>query len=351
MLISELLKCALDVDAHQSTRRVVHGLSVVPDREFQWALHAGFGPLLYHFSKPYSDSLTAARRDALYGADLSSRVLYSTRLQVAAEVVAHADQGSIPVVLLKGISTATQLYPAGHMRRMTDIDILVPKECYEMLESGLLANGFRRGVGEFPSFMNHGVPLYHKELGVRLEIHRRLFPLTSDFNDCALFDPATLIANAVITPFVGSRALRLPSEHELIYAASVLFRDLSVDGIHPTFLPTLFDVAYLARRVETGNGWHDVSACIDNPYVGAATFSLLTFLTSLGIEGVPDSSSIGARQGLVGPLGLLAIHHMLARCLLGAREHWLLSAPIPVPGRYNLRRQVTKRFRRFGKRE
>jgi hypothetical protein len=347
MLVAELLKCTVETDAKVTAGRIAGAISAATDREFRWALEAGLGPLLHHYCGQHFNSLVTPRREVLLGATLGARVLHSARLLVAGELLAHAGSLAIPLVLLKGMSTAMQLYPEGHMRRMTDIDILIPPDCYQVFESLLIKNAFRRGPGQFPLSMNHGVPLYHCTLGVRVEIHRRLFSLSSDYCDCTLFDSAELIGRAVDAPGFDYPALRLPSEHELLYAASVLFKDLAVEGLHPTLLPTLFDVTYLAHRVRNSRRWQEISTRIDNAFVGTAAYCAIALLRRLGINTVPDTSGLGTENRLVGRVGLRAIQEMLSRCLIGGRT-WMLPVPIPVPGRYSLHRQLSKRFRRLG---
>ena len=49
--------------------------------------------------------------------------------------------------LLKGISISDQHYPIAHLRPMGDIDILIPADAYESVESALLHRGYARKPG------------------------------------------------------------------------------------------------------------------------------------------------------------------------------------------------------------
>ena len=148
-------------------------------RQFQWVLDGDLGPLLNRAALPYLGQLPPPWRAALQSADLTARVTHADRVETALEVVERCAERHIPAVLLKAISVGEQLYPAEHLRPMTDIDVLVPQEAYAGLEQTLLARGYARLEHLAVPGHHHGAPLRRPRLRTVVELHARLFPHAS----------------------------------------------------------------------------------------------------------------------------------------------------------------------------
>jgi hypothetical protein len=116
-------------------------------------------------------------------------------------------------------------------------------------------------------------------------------------------------------------------------------------GVHPGFLPSLLDGIYLLNRVGTRFDWPNMLALIDNELMLASLYVTLSYISRHKLCAIPREaiSYMGTQQRLVGHLQLFLIHMMLDWHLIGARR-WNLFVPLPVPGRYNLRNQLRKRF-------
>jgi len=111
-----------------SSDRTDLSLDHFSQRQIEWAIQNGLGPLLFRtIQGGINDSSTAAWR-SLKAADLTIRILMGTQLEAVGEII-EACRGRVPtLVLLKGMSIAEQFYPESHLRLMRDVDFLVPKK-------------------------------------------------------------------------------------------------------------------------------------------------------------------------------------------------------------------------------
>ena len=150
--------------------------------------------------------------------------------------------------------------------------------------------------------------------------------------------------------FTEDRVSRLSAELQLVYIAYSWMRDLTLDGIHPSFLATLFDAVYLLKRVDKALNWTDLLAWLESDMATASLYAMLAYLNRHGLARTPDPilSCLASRQNIVGPLQLRLIHQTLDRFLLAGRP-FVSVLPPPVPGRYSLRYQLRKRLRRFSR--
>jgi hypothetical protein len=94
--------------------------------EFAWLLEAGLGPLLRRILADVDIAVPAPWRDSLASADLTAQVLHAGRVETTFDVIDACAACDCQPLLLKGISTSHELWPAEHLRPMGDIDVLVP---------------------------------------------------------------------------------------------------------------------------------------------------------------------------------------------------------------------------------
>jgi len=348
VLALDLLKYAAQDEASSQACRVVAPLDEVDEREIQWIVEGGLGPLLYRATRDNVDRAPVTWRDALLSADLSAQVRHAGVIDTANEVIDLCRDIGTRVTLLKGISISDQYYPAAHLRPMGDIDILVPGDVRESVESALLLHDYRpRPDYEVVEGAHHGIPLCHPRTHVWVEIHTALFPETEDRYCGQLFKPAHVAAHSVDSTFHGRSVNRLSDELQLVYIAYSWMRDLTNHKIHPSFLASLFDAVYLLKASRATLDWNGLVdwLCGDMPV--ASLYVTLGYLARHGAtQPAPSTlSRLASRQSIVGPLQLRLIHTMLDRYLIGGRP-WQLVLPPPVPGRYSLRHQLRKRLGR-----
>jgi hypothetical protein len=319
----------------------------VDERQIRWALDAGLGALLYRATRHCLDGVPIAWRDVLLSADLAARVIYGNQVETANEIIEICRERGFHPTLLKGISISDQYYPAPHLRPMGDIDILIPADAYESIESALLRRGYARQPGYIVSKgAIHGVPLAHPERQTWVELHTALYDEIWPVPDA--FDIANVAAQRVASTFHGRRVYRLTDELQLLYIASSWAGDLAHYNveIHPSGVPPLLDVLYLLK--ESGKVL-DHSRLAVGPGSEMAIASLYVMLAYLARHGLGSESHrlsrvLASSQKLVGPVQLRVIHAVLDRYLIGGRP-WNLPVPLPVPGRYSVRRQLQKRLR------
>jgi hypothetical protein len=329
--------------AHQPVPAL--GPDAQAQRQFEWLMRGGLGPLLYHALGERAQPVPEPWRDALLAAELSARVRQAQQQETAAELIAACARLGVEPVLLKGISVSEQFYPAPHLRPMSDIDVLLPEALHERLVSALTGEGgFELTAFDDAPGMHHGAPLRHRARGTLVEVHRALFPRRSPLHACSLFSADAVLARAVPSSWQGRPVRRLPLDVQLAYIAASWFNDMVVFGFQPSFLPSLFDAAYLLRRQGAALDWGALRAGLDDDMARGCLYTLLTYLPRFGGVSAPQAFTgwLAGSQPVVGPLQLRLIHRMLDRHLLGARP-WTLPLPPPMPGRYSPTYQWHKR--------
>jgi hypothetical protein len=314
-------------------------------RQFQWALEGGLGPLLHRASRGFADALPPAWREALLGAELTARVRQGNLVDVALEIIEVCERLKVCVTLLKGISVSEELYPAEHLRPMSDVDILIPASAYAPVEAALLEGGYDRI--DYPAMEghHHGAPLRHRTRRTLVELHTALFPSDSPLCENSLFSLPGVSSRSVRSMYHGKPVMRLSPELQLVYIASSWFNDLTLCKVHPSFLASLFDAVYLLAASGRTLRWNEMFEWLDNEMAIASLYAMLTYLPRYGVDPLShaDLMPLASAQRLMGSLQLRAIHRMLDRHLIGARP-WPFELPPPVPGRYNIARQFRKRI-------
>ena len=297
-------------------------LDGVSDHQLHYVREAGLAPLLYRAVANSIGRLPAEMRDALLSADLTAQVRHGNLTDTAIDVIDACAGMKVPVTLLKGISISDQLYPLPHLRPMGDIDILVPEDAGEAVESTL------RGLGYLPLVNHildedsyHQVPLLHPAWGVWVEVHTGLFPERASLRRNRVFSPAHLASQSVVSTFHGRLVRRLSRELQLVYVASSWIRDLSIDQIHGSSVPPLLDAIYLLKASKRELDWAGLFSWLDNDMATASLYLMLAYLCKHGLAQSPHPvlSRLASRQNIVGGLEEKIIHGMVDRYLLGGR--------------------------------
>lgn len=314
------------------------------ERQFQWALRGGLGPLLHHAIRDDDSHLPAPWREALLSADLTARVRHADWVDTLLQVVDACERLQIEATLLKGISVSEQFYPEEHFRPMADVDVLIPEQALSRVESVLLDEGFIRV--EFPPIdgLHHGAPLRHAQRDTIVELHRSLFPNDSALCSGTVFNPAQVARRSVASTYHGRPVARLSPELQLVYIAASWFNDLTHHKVQPGFLATLFDAVYLLAAAGGTLDWSRLLQSLDNEMARASLYAMMSYLPRHGVQALPPAilARLDTTRRLVGPIQLKWIHEMLDRYLIGGRP-WDFVLPPPVPGRYSPGHQFEKR--------
>jgi hypothetical protein len=347
-LLIRLLRYAATDSLQDSATRAVCTLDGADDREIQWVLDAGLGALLYRATYDRVDRVPVTWREVLLSADLTARVRHGNLVDTANEVIQTCQEMQIRPTLLKGISISDQHYPIAHLRPMGDIDVLIPADAYESVESALLRRGYTRKPGfRVSKGARHGVPLAHPERDVWVELHTALFDEESLADN--VFSVSNVATQCVVSTFRGRRVYRLTDELQLLYIASCWIADLARYDIqiHPSCVPPLLDVLYLLKASGKVLDHSRLRVGVDGEMAMASLYVMLAYLARHGLD--PESHRLSrvlaSDQKIVGPLQLKVIHAALDRYLIGGR-FWNLPVPLPVPGRYSMLHQLRKRLRR-----
>src|SRR5438034_10204158 len=276
-LVHELLKYA---SAPRSSDGALEpSWDEIDDRQLRHTLHAGLGPLLYHATNERLEQMSPAWRDALKSADLTAQVRTGNLCDTAEEVIDVCQEIGVPVTLLKGISISDQHYPAPHFRPMGDIDILVSGVDARSVESAILRRGYSRMADfQLDEDSYHGVPLVHPERRVWVEVHTGLFPNSSRLRRNGLFGPSNIAAQSIASTYHGRPVSRLTSELQLVYIASYWIRDLSMHGIHPSYVIPLLDAVYLLKASRQTLDWAGLCGCLDNDMAFVALHIMLAYV-------------------------------------------------------------------------
>jgi hypothetical protein len=187
--------------------------------------------------------LDSAKADAEVG-----RTAALWEAEMARRALAPLD---VPVVLLKGTAFAASGLDAGRGRQIGDLDILVPRDRLDDVETALLAAGwewvkpdpyddfyYRRWMHELP-------PLIHRDRDRMIDVHHTILPLTARPTP----DADALIADSVLL----ENGLRILLPEDMIVHASA---HLLADGDLAGGLRNLWDIDCLMREFD-GPGFVD----------------------------------------------------------------------------------------------
>jgi len=365
LIVTKLLEYLASSEANRaSMTEAFPALHDADERELDWLMRAGLGPLLYRATGKGATA-PARWRGKLFAADLNAQLLSRKRIETATEIIDECLARGIPVTLLKGISVSEAYYPAPHLRPMLDVDLLVPADAYGDLENALLRRGFMHGA-EMLDTSKHGTPLHHPKLKVCVELHTALFEGHIPLRSGRSFGAEQVAAERVESSFHGRRVYRLSDALQLAYTACGWVRDQRTTT-RPRFLlqPILDMVCVVATRGEAID-WEKLVDAMEGQAARLSTFLGLGYLAHLCPGAVPSrvlqrlaaQSAVGQREAKVvnaildaqvlrGPLNLriIALDTMLGHgSFVGKllRVPWNLVFPPGEPGRYSARFHIDR---------
>ncbi len=176
------------------------------------------------------DELPEPHRDALLSARISASRLAQLARWELDRVYRVLKAADIPMIALKGVAYLLRAMPHARTRRLSDIDIMVPRNRISEAEEALVTAGWGTTVHDrydelYYRRWSHEIPplLYPGRL-LAVDVHHTLCPPVSRLRP----DPATFWANAEAT---GDDGLYLLSPVDTaLHTAVHLFFDSDFDG-------------------------------------------------------------------------------------------------------------------------
>jgi hypothetical protein len=211
------------------------------------ALRHGLGPLLYQRRRRMKDAWAMPPeterelRTSYMGATLEN----GAWLAEAGRAIGRMAAASVPVAALKGLHLAAAVYDEPALRKLGDVDLLVPAEQLETARSALIDAGYTPEDVDDPT-IHHLAPLI-KPRAAPIELHHDLCPDPNPFR----LDVEPLWERMVPISIAGQPALGLGPEDLLLH--------LCVHGTynHRWLLPlrNVFDIVMVVERNGAGLRW------------------------------------------------------------------------------------------------
>ncbi len=376
-MIHRLLKYAASGMPATGSASVMMKLETASAPAVAYVREAGLAPLLWRAIGAGVDQVPPPLRNSLLSADLTAQVRHGVTIEAAKQAVGVCNALAIAVTLLKGISISRQYYPAGHLRPMSDIDLLVPDAARQGLEAEFLRRGYRQGPARMGPDPHHGEPLFDPQRQVWVELHSALFPGHSRLRQGRLFSHPGIAEETLAATLEGQPVGRLSNELQLIYIASYWARDISTHGIHAGFVVPVLDAVCLLTAADPPLNWERLFRLLDNRVAAASLLILLTYLSRHEVVAIPADvlARLATGQDIAGRAERAILQTMVHRYLVGGRPFrpfhswhiwtnliqpgsaagklirlpWNILFPASYPYRYNASWQlwrITQRLRR-----
>ena len=288
------------------------------------------------------EQLPASVRDRFTAARVFVSQYQRTARWEINRILAALEGSDVPLVLLKGSAYILAGLPPSRGRLLSDVDLLVPRECLDSFEQTLLAHGWKAVKLEdydqryYRTWMHELPPLRHPDRLIEVDIHHTISPLTSRLRP----DPEKLLADSI--PLADSRLRILQPVDMVLHSAVHLFHD----GELANGLRDLVDQADLFQHFGKQAGfWEELVGRARAQGLLRPLFYSMRYTHRLLAAELPDSamSAIGddAPSGPVLRLMDYLIEavmipehpdfprrrHAVAQWLLYVRSHWLRMPP------------------------
>ena len=313
----------LSLVAALAERRGDLALASFTEREIDWAVTTGLGPILHYVTRDDPAHERSPSWKTVLGADLTARVINAGQHDAMLEILEHC-RDVAPITLLKGISLADRLYPEPHLRTLRDLDFLIPREDYPGVERTLLGLGYRQPGSNRRRFYeeehHHGPPFQHPETGNWVEVHWSLVPAAWRYATEPAYQGETIRAETVGLDYLGRKTRRLSDELQLLYLASH-WRTWGTEQRILGGMTALFDATLLLTR-SADLDWTKIGRWLEGPNSAIDLTFLLSYLRDRGLPApLPKAleALLGrdARDGLP-HVGLL--HRLIDRHVVAGRE-------------------------------
>ncbi len=224
----------------------------------------------------------------------------------------------IPVVLLKGAAYVLAGLPAADGRIFSDIDILVPAESLNLVESELMLHGWRSTLHDvydqryYRSWMHELPPMTHAKRGTVIDVHHAILPVTARLHP----DSAKLLKAAIPTagaPMAGTPALLTLAPIDMVlHSALHLFYNSEFDhGFRD-----LVDIHNLLQHFSELPGfWTGIVARAQDLELTRPLFYALRYTTLFLNTAVPREVMINADVGKPNQALLVLMDGLFERAL------------------------------------
>ena len=212
------------------------------------------------------------------GLRLAERQQYEVRWEVdcIARALRHVDT---PVVLLKGAAYLMANLPAARGRLFSDIDIMVPREALDDVESALFAAGWISEERDpynqryYREWMHEIPPLRHVQRNTYIDLHHTITPPTSRFN----VDGNLLLRDA--QPLNGNQRLFVLTPVDMVLHSAV---HLFTEGEFSHGMRDLLDLNDLLTRFDVNHVfWQELLDRSDKLHLQVPLFHALFHLKRL----------------------------------------------------------------------
>jgi hypothetical protein len=246
-------------------------------------------------------------------------------------------------VLLKGAAYVLSKLPFARGRLQSDIDILVPKNTLNAVESAFLANGWKNIKLEkydqryYRQWTHELPPLYHPKRGTIIDIHHNILPEKGRLHP----DPNRLLERA--EPIPGTPYKRLCPADMVLHTAAHMFQD---GDLHQS-LRELADIDGLLRVFHVQPGFWEAlirrapEMDLRRPLFYALRYSQLFLETPIPEFVMSASQEWKPPKAVIRIMDLLVVQALrpqhattativspFARWLLYVRSHWLRMPPL-----------------------
>jgi hypothetical protein len=294
--------------------------SAIPQPVIDRAIESGLGPILSRISRD-SAARPAGIFELIQASDLTARVLTGERYDLLARILSGAaDTGCYPV-LLKGCSTALRYYPEPHLRTMGDIDLLVRSEEVPAVERVCRAAGFLPSAPGVPASRyddhHHGIPLHHRESGMWIEIHTRLYPKRSPLATDRRFSVDAIKERLTTLSFNGQSVRVLSHELQLLYTCTRWAEYPSPQrGMFP-----LLDAARLIAARGQSFDWDLVTILAGQSWAATALRVMLGYLDRWQLAAVPPAvlRNLAALDSYTNQLIVQTLHRLVTSFVIEGR--------------------------------
>jgi hypothetical protein len=240
-----LLACARgrwDRQALEEARQIVHENEVDWDDFWAQASSHSVAPLIYHTLRDDDTILPAWVREKLRGAYYQSAVYNVLLYQALGEIMQAFNEARIPLVLLKGVALAKEVYGNIALRPMSDLDILVRQQYMCRAEELLVEQGYEVHTQAEPHLRHATFSKVGNRSGALIELHWHI--ISSPYYRRAIPEE-WLWEDAVEVTMGDARALRLSPEAAIFHACLHMLDHI---GIKDSLLFWLCDIVEISRH-------------------------------------------------------------------------------------------------------
>jgi hypothetical protein len=278
-------------------------------------------PLLYHRVKRLGITLPAEAVEELRRAYLKNATRNMLLAHEVAILLRRLQEHSVPIILLKGVYLAEQVYEDIGLRSMSDVDLLVRAADVSCVEQALLAEGFEpstpnRIIGKNNSHFGYTLPA----LRLLLEVHWTLIGGEGQFGTFPIeIDVAGLWARAQPLTLEDSSALALSLDDLILHLCLH-----TAKHAHELQLRMLCDIAEIIRKYGPDIDWEAVGARAQSWGIVRSVYLVLRLSRDLLGAAVPADWLVALR-----PSGFEERYLALAReLILGDAVSALAPSPV-----------------------